>query len=62
MEIDREIISAAILPLLLIQEEQSAVTDESMCPSTGQPLSLPRNSVGRLTDGPQHDFNGLNGP
>ena len=35
VEIDHEIISVDILPLLLIQEGQLSVTDESMCTSTG---------------------------
>ena len=35
MEIIHEIISVAILPILLIQEGQLSVTDESRCTSTG---------------------------
>ena len=35
LKIDLEIISMVLLPLLLIQEGQLSVTDESMCTSTG---------------------------
>ena len=51
--IDLEFISMVILHLLLIQEGQLSVTDESMCTSTGYLLrgqSLSKGSVSRLTD------------
>ena len=35
VETDHEVISAVILPLLLIQEEQLSFTGKSMCTSTG---------------------------
>ena len=35
IEIDHEIISVAIFPILLIQEGKFSVTDESVCTSSG---------------------------
>ena len=34
VEIDHEIISKAVFPLLLIQDKQLSITDECMCTST----------------------------
>ena len=42
MEIDHEIISMIILPILLIQEGQLSVTGASMCTSTGPGCSKRR--------------------
>ena len=60
MEIDHEVTSTAILPLLLVQEGQLSYIDESMYTRTSslpRGLSLPRSSVSRLTDHSQHDPN-----
>ena len=35
MKTDHEVISTTVLPILLIQEGQWSVTEESMCTSTG---------------------------
>ena len=54
MEIGHEIISTAIPSLPLIQEVQLSVTGESMCTkywlTALRGLSLPRNSLSRLTE------------
>ena len=55
MKIGHEIISTAILPLPLIQEEQLSVNGEKGCVLSTGYLSLgglPRNSVDRITDHP----------
>ena len=48
------LVSSAILPLPLIQEEQLSVNGERMCAKYWLPASsgLPRNSVDRITDRP----------
>ena len=50
---------------MLIQEGHLSVSDESICTSTDEQLrglSLPSNSVNRLTDHAQHDLKGLTRP
>ena len=62
MEIGCEIISKAVLSLLLIQEGQLSVTWERMCTKYWCLGDLPRNSVDRLTDHAQNYLKSVNGP
>ena len=62
---ESRLISMTILSLPLIHEGKFSVSAESMSTSTGSPirgLSLPRNSLSRLTESTRHDPNWLTGP